>query len=52
MSQEQKEKMVEEEYSARGLQLAAGMLKGLSVCKIVEGQIKGGDWDGQTSGKL
>ena len=45
MNQEQKEKMVEEEYSARGLQLAAGMLKGLSICKIVEGQIKGGDYE-------
>jgi len=44
MNQGAKEAMFREEYRQKGLQFAAGMLKGLSVCKIVEGEVGGNDY--------
>ena len=44
MNQSAKEAMFREEYRQKGLQFAAGMLKGLSVCKIVEGEVGGSDY--------
>ena len=44
MNQGAKEAMFRDEYRQKGLQFAAGMLKGLSVCKIVEGEVGGSDY--------
>lgn len=44
MNQSAKEAMFREQYRQKGLQFAAGMLKGLSVCKIVEGEVGGSDY--------
>lgn len=44
MNQSAKEAMFREEYRQKGLQFAVGMLKGLSVCKIVEGEVGGSDY--------
>ena len=44
MNQGAKEAMFRDEYRQKGLQFAAGMLKGLSVCKIVEGEVGGNDY--------